>query len=156
MAKSTKSSYGTVSISIVGMAEVLARLDQMRGDLQYRMLVAACKKSLQGLMALAESRTPLGPNVDIFGRQKPNGLLRRSFQIRKTRRQDPFTIEVALVNTAYTARWVEYGHKVVMYGKVLGSTRPVGFMRKAFSEGAQGVVSDLSTEVNRALLARGI
>ncbi len=153
---------GKVIVSITGLEELNQRLDKMRNDLARRLLVEAMKKSLKGMLNRAESMVNIGKPVDLFGRPRKTGRLKGGFKIIKVKDPDPYSLNVNLINTAYTARWVEYGHRLLRRdrnGKKVprkpGFVRARPFMRPAFEAHKQEAVDTLSKLIGAALTRRG-
>lgn len=151
---------GAITVRIQGLEEIHRRLDQLEQHIQRRMLVDILKNSLKKMMAMAESRAPLGPQVDLYFRQRSPGRLKRSFKIIKVRSPNPYVLEVRLLNSAYYAGWVENGHKLVkkIGGKkvVWGRAGPKPFMRPAFEACKAEVVDEVSRAIGIGLTRRGV
>lgn len=153
---------GLVTMKLDGLEDILKRLDQVRNDLEVRLLVTAMKRSLVEMLEAAKSRVNVGASVDLFGRPRRPGRLKNSFKLIKVRSTDKFALEVNLVNTAYTAQWVERGHRLMM--KVRGKKVPRGkgyvaarpFMRPAFESKKEATINNFSREVQAALKRRGL
>lgn len=159
-------SDGTVVMKLGGLDELNRRLDGLEADIRRRMLITGMKRSMQAMLSAAESVAPVGFNVT--RRSKKNGAmyshrggnLKRSFKIIKPKSKDLFSLETRLINTAYYAMWVEYGHKLVKgRGKnrrVIGNVAPTPFMRPAFEIAKTKVVDALANEIAMGLFKRGV
>lgn len=157
----------TVVVSMVGLDEINKRLDQLAQHIQRRLLVDAMKTSMRKMLSMAESLAPNGVNVE-RGNKKQGGAryshrgghLSRSFKIVKPRSTDLFTLETRLINTAYYARWVEYGHNIVKgrgsKKRVVGWSGPRPYMRPTFEASKNQVINDLSALIGAALTRRGV
>lgn len=158
---------GNVTVTISGLNELNDRLDKMRQDLARRLLIDAMKRSLRQMLNTAERMAPVGWNVTRRNNKQGGALyshrggnLKRAFRILKPRGTDPFAIEVNMVNMAYYARWVEYGHNIVKgrgsKKRVVGKSPPRPFMRPAFEAHKGQAIETLQKEILAALTRRGV
>lgn len=170
-------SDNTIVVSMVGLEEINKRLDQLEQHIRRRLLVDAMKTSMKKMLAFAEAVCVKGNGkndlpqrgVNVTRRNKRQGGARyshrgghlsRSFKIVKPRSNDLYSLETRLINTAYYARWVEYGHNIVKgkgrNKKVVGWSAPRPFMRPTFEASKNQVVNDLATLIGKALTRRGV
>lgn len=157
---------GAIVVKVEGLKDIVSRLDQMRDDLQRRLLIDVMKKSLMLAMVEAESRVPTGPVVQRTNRKSGGrfsnipGVLKRSFRLKKMRSSNPYVLEVQLQNTAYYALWVELGHRIVKGKKgarrVVGHTRPNPYMRATFENQKEGIMLRISEYIKVGLQNRGL
>ena len=157
-------SGATFTFTVTGVDEIRRKMQAIRRDLQYTMLVNILKRALRKPMAIAKNNAPIGTDYWTPQHTHP-GRLKSSFRIRKMRqtkaRNGAGIIEVQLQNTAYYALWVEYGHRIVFRrgGKKVFTgrrTRPVPFMRKTFEETKGIIQHEVETEFRKALARRGL
>lgn len=157
----------TVLMKIGGLDEVCARLDKLEADIRRRMLVVGMKRSMTTMLQTAEANAPVGGNVTRKRKSNGNaryshrgGNLKRAFKIIKPRKIDPFALEVHLINTAYYAAWVEYGHKLVKgrgkQKRVVGHVGPTAYMRRSFETKKAAVVDAMVSEIALGLNKRGV
>ncbi len=155
----------SVVMKIEGLEEINRRLDQLDSAKSRRLLVDAMKLSMKSMMAAAEGMAPIGPRVERTNKKSGGrfmnlgGILKRSFKIVKPRSSNPFMLEVRIINFAYYARWVEYGHRIVnKYGpaKKRTHTSPVPFMRPAFESQKEAAIRAVTAAIGAALTRRGV
>lgn len=158
-------SRGAVGVKITGLEDILARLDNVRVDLQKRLLVDVMKKSLEKALLEAQARAPTGPAIERTHKKSGGrftnipGVLKRSFRIKKMRSDNPYVLEVQLQNTAFYALWVEAGHKIVKGKK--GARRVVGhspakpFMQPVYESQKTSIIMEVEIGIDQALKRRG-
>lgn len=165
----------TVTVKLEGLPELVKRLESLELDLRKRILVDSVRKSLDKALiqakanAAAVSKTgkpPWGAKGGEYKGKKHPGYLQNSFKIAKVRksREAPGIIEVRLMNTAYTARWIEYGHWIVRGGsyksgrgkrsKTFIGARP--FMLPVFHSQKDYIISEVGKAIRRRLDRRGV
>lgn len=159
--------YGTINVPIKGVAEIRAKMEGLRKDLRFTMLVSIAKRALRKPLAVAERFAPVGGDYWSAKNAHP-GRLKASFTLSKVK-STALTrdiIEVRLQNNAYYSYWVEHGHRIVTRSTgavgsrrkgqktVHGKTRPSHFMKKTFESAKITVPIDIEAEIKLALIKR--
>lgn len=120
-----------VSVDLVGMeTRLAAELLSLPGKLQKKALRSAARKAGKIYATAAKARAP----VD-------TGQVRDSIKVRALKRSRGANASVGVtvgtgakdyVGDQYYAAFIEYGHRVVLGGNVVGKVDPAPFMRPAF------------------------
>ena len=149
-----------VYMRLEGLEEIRKRISGLENHLKKRLLVRAMKVGLLKLQAIAEAKTPTGNRIRVVAHRGHPGYLKGSFRIMNMRSRNPSLIEMQLQNTAYTALWVEYGHKIVK-GKgskkrIVGSAAASPFMRPAFDESAEMIIETIRQAIFFEIEKKGL
>lgn len=153
----------SITVKITGLEEINRRLMKLADRSSRNALVAAMRKSLVDALNDAKARAPVShqfPRV-VRGINHP-GYLKEQFDIVKMPSFTADVLEVRLVNKAYYALWVEYGHKLVVGGragrggKVVGFVGPHPFMRPVYDAHKQRIIANMQGAVEAELLKRGV
>ena len=161
------------SIDVEGLSALQAKLD----DLGTKAADRAIRKALKaGALIEQAAIIERAPVKDVTGGILPPGALKSDIVIRM--KKDAMGANSAVVGpaklTAHVARWVEYGHRLVLggrlrvlaSGKTRGSGKQVGqvdahpFIRPAYeasrSAVAEAICTTIATEVEKAGKKKGI
>jgi HK97 gp10 family phage protein len=161
-----------IDISITGLAELQAKLDDMATKQADRCIRTALKA---GAVIEQAAITERAPEKDSTGGILPDGALRSDIIIRL--KKDAQGAYAAIVGpgklTSHVARWVEYGHRLVRGGRSrlfkTGKTRGPGsqvgevaahpFIRVAWeasrAEVTQTIITTLGQEIEKAAARKG-
>lgn len=139
-----------IIIKIGGLENLRQRLDELELSIKRRMLVTGLKRALVPMLTMAETMAPIR-----------TGKLSKSFKIIKPRSDNPYILEVRLINTAFYSRWVEYGHKIVIKRKgkkvtLPYRTRPNPYMRTTFNVMKEKVIEEVANQISLGLMRRGV
>jgi hypothetical protein len=147
-----------MKVNITGVDEIRAHLKGIEIDIRRRILKRSMVQSLQVLQAYAENIAPVGTENRVVRKISHPGYVKRSFRVRSMPTGNPFLLEAQLQNTAYTALWVEYGHRIVKgrrrKKRVVGHARPRPFMRPTFETHA-GTLPDILARIIRSQFGVG-
>jgi hypothetical protein len=150
----------TMRITIQGEADVITNLKELKMRMQKKIINGAARAALKPIVADARSRVPkesgqlkksLGVIYGGMNRQ------RNAFKFRVGARKGFQHDAINLFGQPYVAdprRYappLEFGHDVVLRGKIVYHIAPVGFMRGAFEAGRAKLVTDFAREVRARL-----
>lgn len=161
-----------ISIKVEGLSELQAKLDALTQKQADRCIRTALKAGAVIEQAAIVERAPI---KDGTGGYLPPGALKSDIVIRFMKDvQGAISAKVGPAKlTAHVARWVEYGHRIVQGGrsrllangktggpgKAVGVVEPHPFIRPAYEESRQEVISTicktLATELEKASKTKG-
>jgi hypothetical protein len=132
-------------VVVTGGKELVAALRTLDAKIQQKVGLKAMREALTPMKMTAKAKAPMGKdapwgaeNGEYKGAKHP-GFLKSKFSITKGRGKPGLLLVSHMRNDAYTALWVEYGHKIVRGGRknkgnqrVVGYVPPRPFMRPAF------------------------
>jgi HK97 gp10 family phage protein len=162
------------SIDVLGLPALHAKL----ADMSTKALERATRKALrEGAAIVQQAVTERAQEKDTTGGVLPDGALKSDIVVRLKQGKDDGIIRAYIgpdKDTAYVARWVEYGHRMIrggrsrlykLTGKVKGPGRHVGdipahpFIRPGWeasrSQAADVIQKTLVSEIEKAWKKKG-
>lgn len=146
----------TFKIEVQGEADVIARLQALGQRMEKRIITGAARAALKPIVADARSRCPIDSGqlkkslgVVASTRRKKKNVFRFMVGARKGFEHQIINIygNPQTANPQKYAGTVEFGHDVVIKGKIVGHVAPVGFLRGAYEAGRVKLVSDFAREI---------
>ncbi len=143
----------SIEFSIHGDKEVMAKLADLRGSIQKRLVEGAGRAALKPVVADVRARCPVN-----------SGTLKRSIGTKKAKRPNPGEVVLSVGarpgygfigadgkkhNPFFYAIPLEYGHSVKFSkdGPIVGHVAPVGMFRAAYDRNRESVIEDFGEEL---------
>jgi hypothetical protein len=147
----------SVEMSVTGIPDVMAKLEQLSVSMQKRLILAAGRAALKPVVADVRARVPV-----------KTGTLKKSIGVKKAKRSPAGTIVLSVgarggfsyvdedgkrQNPFFYSIPIEYGHvlKNPRSGAVVGYVAPVGMFRAAYEKNRIQVVEDFGAELSRRI-----
>ena len=147
----------TLMIRVTGEADVVSKLLLFKNSVVKRVVTGAARAALRPIVAAAKAGVPvdqgyLKKSIGVIGAsksKKKRNEIKLMVGARKGYEHEVVNLfgKTVKVDPVRYAVPVEYGHVVVIKGKVVGKIAPVGFLRRAYETGRAKLVTDFAREM---------
>lgn len=150
----------TMRIVMQGEADVIANLKLLKMRMQKKIINGAARAALKPIVADARSRVPVESGqlkkslgVVAARRNKAKTFFKFMVGARKGFQHDAINLygQPYVADPMRYAPPLEFGHDVVLNGKIVSHIAPVGFLRGAYEAGRAKLVTDFAREIRARL-----